>query len=219
MYIEQKQDKIYKPTSVFTRSAAEDNQVTTELQGLISEGGLTPSSSDLTQVKNAVKNLIDAATPIMTTTQLGVGKPDGTTIVADANGTLSVSTSAASANTDLSNLTATGESHFANPNLSNLTTTGKQTVASFAAPDYSAGISVTSGYVAAYDCIFVPMLSGNPAGMTIYVDNIAVGREGISGSLYVDQGHQYFVPKGSTLTFSATGSSSTYTVYPLKGAL
>lgn len=54
MYIEQKQDKVLRPQSVYTKSAQEDNQITTELLNLITEAGLTPSADDLTQVKTAV---------------------------------------------------------------------------------------------------------------------------------------------------------------------
>lgn len=57
MYIEQKQDRILKPHSVYTKSAEEDNQITTELLNLITEAGLTPSADDLTQVKAAVLSL------------------------------------------------------------------------------------------------------------------------------------------------------------------
>lgn len=57
MYIEQKQDRILKPHSVYTKSAEEDNQITTELLNLITEAGLTPSADDLTQVKTAVLSL------------------------------------------------------------------------------------------------------------------------------------------------------------------
>ena len=57
MYIEQKQDRILKPHSVYTKSAQEDNQITTELLNLITEAGLTPSADDLTQVKTAVLSL------------------------------------------------------------------------------------------------------------------------------------------------------------------
>jgi len=57
MYIEQKQDKILRPTSVYTRTAQEDNQITTELLNLIRAGGLTPSANNLQQVKNAVMNI------------------------------------------------------------------------------------------------------------------------------------------------------------------
>lgn len=57
MYIEQKQDKILRPTSIYTRSAQEDNQITTELQNLITAAGLTPSADTLTQVKTAVEIL------------------------------------------------------------------------------------------------------------------------------------------------------------------
>lgn len=59
MNIEQKQNKILRPTSIYTMSAEEQNQITSELQNLIAEGGLTPSENDLTQIKTAVKNIAD----------------------------------------------------------------------------------------------------------------------------------------------------------------
>lgn len=61
MKIEQKQNRIYKPQSVYTYAAEECNQVSTELNNLITEGGLTPSAGDLTQVKTAVNNIVDTA--------------------------------------------------------------------------------------------------------------------------------------------------------------
>ncbi|MCR5505166.1 MAG: hypothetical protein K6E94_06455 [Elusimicrobiaceae bacterium] len=61
MQIEQKQNRIYKPQSVYTYAAEECNQVSTELENLITEGGLTPSAGDLTQVKKAVNNIVDTA--------------------------------------------------------------------------------------------------------------------------------------------------------------
>ncbi len=61
MKIEQKQNRIYKPQSVYTYAAEECNQVSTELDNLITEGGLTPSAGDLTQVKTAVNNIVGTA--------------------------------------------------------------------------------------------------------------------------------------------------------------
>lgn len=61
MYIEQKQNRIYKPTSNTTLSAEESNQVTTELQNLITAGNLTPSAGTLTQVRDAIKNVVDTS--------------------------------------------------------------------------------------------------------------------------------------------------------------
>lgn len=61
MKIEQKQNRIYKPQSVYTYAAEECNQVSTELDNLITDGGLTPSAGDLTQVKTAVNNIVDTA--------------------------------------------------------------------------------------------------------------------------------------------------------------
>lgn len=59
MQIEQKQNRIYKPQSVYTYAAEECNQVSTELENVITEGGLTPNANDVTQVKTAISNMID----------------------------------------------------------------------------------------------------------------------------------------------------------------
>lgn len=88
MHIEQKQDRIFKPNSIYTLSAEETNQQTTELEGLISHAGLTPSASDLTQVSQAVDALIDEATPIATSSTIGLVKPDNETITVASDGTL-----------------------------------------------------------------------------------------------------------------------------------
>lgn len=88
MHIEQKQDRIFKPNSIYTLSAEETNQQTTELEGLISHAGLTPSASDLTQVSQAVDALIDEATPIATSSTIGLVKPDNETVTVSSDGTL-----------------------------------------------------------------------------------------------------------------------------------
>ena len=112
---------------------------------------------------------------------------------------------------------ATGLDGRANTDLSNLSDIGKITVSSYGMPDYSSGVAVTSPYTATYDCIFVPIVKGNAAALDIVVDGMTVGREGTQGTNAIDQGHQYLIPKGSVLTFTATGSLSTYTVYRTKG--
>lgn len=58
MEIEQKRNKIFRTQSVYTFSAEEINQVSAELQNVITEGGLVPSASDTTQVKTAIRNMI-----------------------------------------------------------------------------------------------------------------------------------------------------------------
>lgn len=61
MQIEQKQNKIFKPQSIYTLAAEESNQVTTELENQIRAGGLTPSASSLTQLRDSIKNVVDTA--------------------------------------------------------------------------------------------------------------------------------------------------------------
>lgn len=62
-----------------------------ELIHLIRFAGLTPSGTDLEQVRKAIAMLIESATPgLATLLQPGLVMPDGTTITVDATGTLSV---------------------------------------------------------------------------------------------------------------------------------
>lgn len=61
MYIEQKQNSVFKPQGNTTLSAEETNQQNTELQNLITAGGLTPSASTLTQVRDAVQNIVNTS--------------------------------------------------------------------------------------------------------------------------------------------------------------
>lgn len=59
MLVEQKQNKIVRPQSVYTLSAEETNQITEELENVITAGGLTPSANDLSQVKKAIDALVN----------------------------------------------------------------------------------------------------------------------------------------------------------------
>lgn len=62
-----------------------------ELIHLIRFAGLTPSGTDLEQVRKAIGMLIESATPgLATLLQPGLVMPDGTTITIDATGKLSV---------------------------------------------------------------------------------------------------------------------------------
>ena len=62
-----------------------------ELLHLIRFAGLTPSGTDLEQVRKAIGMLIESAAPgLATLLQPGLVMPDGTTITVDATGTLSV---------------------------------------------------------------------------------------------------------------------------------
>lgn len=61
MHIEQKTNRIFKPQTNTTLAAEESNQVTTELENLITAGTLTPSAGTLTQVRDAVNNIVGAA--------------------------------------------------------------------------------------------------------------------------------------------------------------
>lgn len=61
MQIEQKTNRIYKPQSNTTLSAEETNQVTTELENVITAGGLTPNAGTLTQVRDAIQNVVDTS--------------------------------------------------------------------------------------------------------------------------------------------------------------
>lgn len=61
MQIEQKQNRIFRPQSNTTLSAEETNQVTTELENVIRAGNLTPNSGTLTQVRDAIQNVVDTA--------------------------------------------------------------------------------------------------------------------------------------------------------------
>ncbi len=59
MNVEPKSNKNIFPTSIYTFSAEELNQITAELQHIISEGGVTASSGDTTQVLAALRVIFE----------------------------------------------------------------------------------------------------------------------------------------------------------------
>lgn len=60
-----------------------------ELVHVIRQAGLTPSAEDLTQLYQAICKIIGAQVPLATAEDVGLVKPDGTTLTVDGEGTLS----------------------------------------------------------------------------------------------------------------------------------
>ena len=61
-----------------------------ELVHVIRQAGLTPSAEDLTQLYQAICKIIGAQVPLATDENVGLVKPDGTTLTVDEDGVLSV---------------------------------------------------------------------------------------------------------------------------------
>lgn len=84
-----------------------------------------------------------------------------------------------------------------------------------ATPDYSSGVTISSGWVAEYDCVgYCDVKQDNKVSGVVYVDGKAVYNYA-GGDYPKRNGSQWFVPKGSTVTYSGTWTV-TPTVYPLK---
>ena len=82
-------------------------------------------------------------------------------------------------NSSLSNLSAAGQAKFdakANTDASNFTATGKQTVVGWGMPDYSAGVTITSGYTATQKGLATVSMDGTDHNTnTIYVNDVKIG--------------------------------------------
>lgn len=61
MHIEQKTNRIFRPTGNTTLAAEETNQITTEIENQITSGGLTPNAGTLTQLRDSIQNVVDTA--------------------------------------------------------------------------------------------------------------------------------------------------------------
>ena len=124
------------------------------------------------------------------------------------------------ANTNLSNLTATGEGHFANPNLSNVTSTGKSTVTGWVTPDYSQGTSFTldsnTSYTALKDgFVFIYTSRGEDLQSNVKINGVQVG---YSQAYYGNM--QYFFPVSVGDVISTDYNSISNALFcPLKGAI
>jgi hypothetical protein len=73
-----------------------------------------------------------------------------------------------------------------------------------ATPDYASAVEISSGWVAEYDCIgYCDITQSNNQSATVYVDGKTVYN--FSGGDYPKRnGSQWFVPKGSTVTYSGS---------------
>ena len=82
-------------------------------------------------------------------------------------------------NSNLSNLSAAGQAKFdakANTDASNFTATGKETVVGWGMPDYSAGVTITSGYTATQKGLATVSMNGSDhTTNTIYVNDVKIG--------------------------------------------
>ncbi len=136
------------------------------------------------------------------------------------------------ANTNLSNLTATGESHFANPSLSNISNLGKQEIVNYAMPDYANGTTETLPAHGTWTQVtkdsFVVVSGTDPYGVnvTAWVSAENTGNNThIVGSFYNDEtsgftkgcSFSFFVPKNWYFKTDFEQSHYAY-IYPLKGA-
>ena len=138
------------------------------------------------------------------------------------------------ANTDLSNLSATGENHFANPDMSNLSATGKSATVALCVPDYNAGSDVTASvfastgtgyqptkdgvlYVSAkikasdiYVYLYIYDREGQSVGTILLLANDNTNGVNVGSFIPVDKNYSYRVP--------VTGTGNTARFYPYKGA-
>lgn len=77
-----------------------------------------------------------------TSSTLGIVKPDNSTITIDANGVISAVTGSSGANTDLSNLSATGEAHFLKPTITQDVTLGDSNTYNITVKAYNSNLDM-----------------------------------------------------------------------------
>lgn len=90
----------------------------------------------------------------------------------------------------------------------------KEIIASWAFPDYSAGVNITSGYTVEKQG-WVNCISGSGGTALFYVNGIVIANSysGSGGDMY-----SAFVPVNKDDVVSATGNISVFKFYPMKGS-
>jgi hypothetical protein len=101
-------------------------------------------------------------------------------------------------------------------NVTNPTQGFKDMAIAWGMPDYSAGISIPSGYVAPCSGYVVIVRGGGSSKVYLYIDGVQV--DSIESNISNEGGSlNAFVGRGSTVTWS-TGNITGATFFPLKGA-
>lgn len=106
----------------------------------------------------------------------------------------------------------------ADTSLSNITSAGKETLVSWCVPDYAAGIAVSaSPYTAPCAGRFIIVCSGSPNISELFVNGVRVAYYKTASGAF-DCWLAADVDTGDIITYTITGSTTTVTFYPLKGA-
>ena len=106
----------------------------------------------------------------------------------------------------------------ADTSLSNITSAGKETLASWCVPDYASGIAVSaSPYTAPCAGRFIIVCAGSPNISELFVNGVRVAYYKTASGAF-DCWLAADVDTGDVITYTITGSTTTVTFYPLKGA-
>ena len=93
-------------------------------------------------------------------------------------------------------------------------------IASYGIPDYTAGVVVSSGYVAEFPC-FVSAITGvgsNISGIGLEINGILIDNTTVGGTTTKCFSVTGYASTGDIISLTSTSNTATITVYPLKGA-
>ena len=97
----------------------------------------------------------------------------------------------------------------------------KVMVTDWCSPDYSAGISIASPFIAPCAGIFIAKLMGGPGNsFSLSVNNNVIVYSSTPGAIgSLDRTDAASVSEGDVITYTPTGNTSTYMFFPMKGAI
>lgn len=94
--------------------------------------------------------------------------------------------------------------------------TAKETIVGWGIPDYTAGVAISSGYVAVSNGMAMIVRGGGSGGVSLFVDGVRV--DGNYSNTTNEGGCLFaFVKKGSTVTWNTGNISDTPTFFPCVG--